>query len=305
MAADLRIPVWTRVAIETGELLFRPSDSKSVPARHIHTFTGYNRGPVKDVQEPMRQYDFEDHLKLYAGTPCILVETLIKDIPNTEYSVYLFNHVDVPDKSMVKMTNLPHWTDEDGMQNIFFPHHLPAEQPVNHYHAVVGSGIPKPNTAQTGSTTVNLRVGPGGTQRFWYSDKGIYGSLKKFKEANWSVRVAYGTATCIKFKFDVSGRANRRLIFRDHENIVTGQELEDVNWHDSMRVIIGQPNHPFKISINFRFVETQNSNPEEESKTDVEVFSMHSVRLDREPVISSVKGRTVTTYTCRIGLSRN
>jgi hypothetical protein len=78
-----------------------------------------------------------------------------------------------------------------------------------------------------------------------------------------------------------------------------------VNWHDSTRVIIGQPNHPFKISINFRFVESQSVNPEAESKTSVEMFNMHSVRLDREPVISSVKGRTVTTYTYRIGLSRN
>jgi hypothetical protein len=200
------------------------------------------------------------------------------------------------------MTKFPDWTNEDGLQNIFFPHHSPAAQPVNHYHAVVGMGIPKPNTAQNGNTTVNVRIGAGGAEHQWDRTLGSYVALNPFEEKSWSFQVAYSTATCIKLKFEIINIKEKPVIFGPKENVVKGRELDTSDWHDTTRVIIGQPNHPFKISLNLRFVKSQNPSPEVASKTYVEMFSMLHIRQICDPVTSSVKGRAVTTYTYLVTL---
>ncbi|GKT98361.1 unnamed protein product [Fusarium langsethiae] len=298
-----RIPVWDRVATEMGLLASPKSDAKSAKARSIFVYSAFNRGPPKDFTESMADYDFKNHEGFYYGTRCILVETLIEDIPTTEYCIYIFNDIDVVNKTKIQMTKLPEWTDENGMQNIFFPHYSPADQPVNHYHAVVGTGFPKPDIAQNGSTTVNLRIGPGGDEHQWHTAYGCYGrDVFPFKEITRSHQVAYGTATCIKLKFEIGNTMKEPVVFGPEDNVVKDRQVDPGDWHDTTRVLIGQPGHPLKVSLNFRFVETQHPCPEVPSQTDVEMFSMRRVRLKDNPVISSVKGRTVNTYTYLITL---
>ncbi|KAF5227473.1 hypothetical protein FAUST_11752 [Fusarium austroamericanum] len=303
MEDNTRLSVWDRVAGETGELLSPVSDATSVKARTLCAYSAYNRGPPKDFKEPMLRYDMERHKGIYPSARCILVETLIDDIPTTEYSVYIFNDVDAADKTKLDMSKLPDWTDEDGLQNIFFPHHSTAAQPVNHYHAVVGSGFPYPNFAQNGSTTVNLRIGPGGVEHEWNPDFGIYPKdVFPFQETNRSYLVAYGTATCIKLKFEIWNDKHEPVVFGPEDSVVKGREVNQMYWHDTARVIIGQPNHPFKISLNFRFVKTQHPDPEAPHRTGVQMFSIRRIRAKTEPVTSSVKGKLVNTYTYTITL---
>ncbi|RGP66509.1 hypothetical protein FLONG3_8819 [Fusarium longipes] len=297
--------VWDRVAREEGKVLSSRLDATSAKARSHDTFAGCNRGPPKDFKEPTRKYDSEVHAGFYADMRCILVETLIKDITTTEHCIYLFNDVDVLDKRNIEMTKLPNWTEEDGLQNIFFPHHSRLAQPVNHYHAVVGTGLPKPNIAQSGSTTVNVRIGPGGDEEQWVRTDGYCRGLNPFEEKSWSFQVAYGTATCIKLKFEIANVMDiveKPVIFCPKGNVVNSRELDPSDWHDTTRVVIGQPNHPFKISLNLRFVESQHQNPRNFSKAKVEMFSMLQVRLTGDPATSSVKGRAVTTYTYLVTL---
>ncbi|KAM0230254.1 hypothetical protein ACHAPO_009437 [Fusarium lateritium] len=302
MEGHLRESVWDRVAREMGVFATPRADAESVKARTLFIYSAFNRGPRRDFKEPMAKYDIENHEGLYASTRCILVETLVKDIPTTEYYIYIFNDVDAVDKTKIKMTKLPEWTDEHGMQNIFFPHHSPAAQPVNHYHAVVGTGFPEPNIALCASTTVNLRIGPGGYEHQWHTDYGCYGQdVFPFKEITRSHQVAYGTTTCIKLKFEIENTSHNPVVFGPEDNVVNGREVDPEDWHDTTRVLIGQPNHPFKISLNLRFVETQHPDPKVPSQTDVEMFNMRRIRSSG-PIISSVKGRTVNTYTYLITL---
>ncbi|KAM0564187.1 hypothetical protein ACHAPJ_000396 [Fusarium lateritium] len=115
------------------------------------------------------------------------------------------------------------------------------------------------------------------------------------------ITTPFGRATCIKLIFELKKHGGHVVLKADVENVIGNRAIAPWDWHDSVRVDIEQRNHPHMISLNMRFVETQNPVPSVVSVTKAEMFSIGSIILQGEGP-STINGRSVYTYSFLIKL---
>ncbi|KAF5018403.1 hypothetical protein F66182_9610 [Fusarium sp. NRRL 66182] len=233
----------------------------------------------------------------------VLSETLVRDIPATEYHIYLYNDVDAPDWNHLPVIRRPNWSS--GNQNAFFPHTNYMSHFWNHYHAVVGMGIPF--RLDRPGTEVELRMGNGGRGSDWQVG-GLYSSLQPFPERIYRTMVPFSTAICIKIMFEIDGveeDSSLGLEVPQVENVSMGDDaVVPQAWCDTFRFEIRQQHHPHIISLNMRFVDTQNPDPMVGGTTSAELFNIRGIAADDERV-ELLNGRMVTVQPILIKLERD
>ncbi|KAM0437791.1 hypothetical protein ACHAPT_002156 [Fusarium lateritium] len=281
-------------------------------ARWVRLFlTDCSRGPVGSRNsQPVRHHD---------GKPvkqtnfAILAETMIRDIPKTEYHVFLYNQADavIEDGMVLAPSKPPHWSDgppqwSDSDMNPFFPEGTKGFREWNHYQAVIAQDQ---KAEENGERNLSLTIGHGGDEDKWEKGMPFHG-LKPFEDLGQDIMGPYKCGICIRIKFELDLiPANEIDSSIGKPPLVPGVSAiykpDPDQWFDTVRLEIAQKGFPHYFSLNMRFVERQGEDYLEPIPVQARLLNIDGVTLDDVVTKETARGDLdVVTYVVKLASPR-
>ncbi|KAF4981140.1 hypothetical protein FZEAL_3010 [Fusarium zealandicum] len=230
----------------------------------------------------------------------MLAETLIKDIPTTEYRVFLYNELDAADPGILPKKRKPIFTP--GFQNRFFPKGTDEWENWNHYHVVLHGDKP---VGKDETKDVTVKLGYGGPAR----DRGtLYNQLRRFDDVVVDLATPYKSTTCITLKFDLDHAFDFEVDYSMEQPArVAGlsrftRPLFDKEYYDTFRLEVWQKDRlDDHVCLSLRFVEKQSLKASRPSCTQSRLFNIISVSLEDVDLEETEDGE-IFNYTYRVKL---
>ncbi|KAF5012232.1 hypothetical protein FDECE_1691 [Fusarium decemcellulare] len=273
------------------------ADRELTKARTVHPRTSTMvRGPHGDFANSVIDIDDQGGL-IHKVIDALIAETTVKDIPTTEYRIFIYNEKDARKKRELPKGRRPAWTG--AFQNPFITKGSREWNSWNHFHVVVWDDV---EALQYDEGNVTLTLGAGGAKDQWANGR-IYADLLPFPDQVETLYAPRGITTCIKLKFEL---ADYPIEFAEDDELGKPLEVGCINpysspqpqrWFDTFRMEISQWGFKHYLSFNARFVDEQGEDPKNPGFTQPRLFSITGIKKEGRDIERGPQGGTIYTYT--------